>query len=317
MSPTGIDQSWGQTDPKSALAAGVRLVSMYLSWDPSKNLTLARGLAYLRVGIGLLFNWESQAGAPLKGAAQGKADATEAVRLTKLLLGQFAAAGFKPNRRIIIYFSCDRDVTPAQYAVIAAYYRAAKAVCAAAGFGIGVYGEAALVSYLHQQGITDAEWQTYAWSGGVLSPDADFFQYLNGQTLGGASVDFDRIIHADQLGALWPPTSQFFNTTGGLHMDADVAAQFAAINKKLDSLPVNVWNSPLSWTDPTTKKVLAMRAGSWVIYGNRYSLTAAQKAGQALTAATSALNAIKAAVVTVDTAAVAADIKAKLLGLLS
>src|SRR5438067_4602432 len=55
------------------------------------------------------------------------------------------------------------------------------------------YGEAALVSHLHAAGLTDFEWQTLAWSGGVVSPQADLYQYAINKTLGGASVDFDRI----------------------------------------------------------------------------------------------------------------------------
>jgi hypothetical protein len=209
---SGIDQSWGEAS-EAAVRTAVRkaggkfVVSMYLSWDQSKNMTVADILRYHRAGAGLLFNWEHHAGAPLLGAAQGRADATEAVRQAKALI---KAAGLKPANRITLYFSCDRDVTAAQIrGPVAAYYKAAAAVCHAARFGAGCYGEADLVHYLAAHGITDAEWQTYAWSRGVIDPAADFFQYLNGQTLGGASVDFDRIIHPTELGALWPPGHRY------------------------------------------------------------------------------------------------------------
>lgn len=204
--PEALDQSWGFADPKAAKAAGVQVVSMYLSRDASKNMTASDVKAYHKAGIAMLFNWENEAGAPLKGAAQGKADAEQAVKLAKQII---AAVGYRPKNRLVIYFSCDQNVTPSQYPAIDAYYRAAKKVCQAAGFGVGCYGEADLVSHLSSAGITDAEWQTYAWSGGVLSPAADFYQYQNGQHLGGADVDFDRIIHPTELGAWWPPGSRY------------------------------------------------------------------------------------------------------------
>ena len=199
--PDGLDQSWGTADPTAAKKAGIKVVSMYLSWDPSKNITAAKVKAYHNVGIASLINWESQAGAPLLGSAQGRKDATEAVRQLKQLIHD---VGYAPHDRVVIYFSCDRDVSSSQLSTIGSYYKAAGAICHAAGFGVGAYGEADLMDYLAKNKITDAEWQTYAWSGGRTSAAADFMQYSNGQKLGGASVDFDRIIHAADLGAWWP-----------------------------------------------------------------------------------------------------------------
>jgi hypothetical protein len=195
------DQSWGYVDPATAAKAGYKAVSMYLSNDPSKNATSAHINAYHKHGIGVLLNWESQAGAPVKGASQGTADATEAVDQARKLK---APAG------TVIYFSCDQDVSEAQISgPVAAYYKAAGKVVHAAGYGLGCYGEADLVHYLAAHKITDAEWQTLAWSGGRLDPAADFYQSSINNTLGGASVDFDQIIHPRQLGAWWPEGSPY------------------------------------------------------------------------------------------------------------
>lgn len=216
VGPDGIDQSWGYADPKQTAAAGIKVVSMYLSHDPSKNVTAAKVKAYHRAGIAVLLNWESDAGRPLLGGSAGRADATEAVRQAKQLI---ADVGYAPGKTLCIYFSCDRDVTAAQIAgPVADYFKAAGPIVRKVGgwtfkwgvfprrrFRIGVYGEADVVRYLAAHKITDAEWQTYAWSGGRLDPAADFYQYLNGQRLAGASVDFNHIVHADQLGAWWPP----------------------------------------------------------------------------------------------------------------
>lgn len=205
-----IDQSWDTTAPEHAKAAGVQVVSGYLSHTPSKNWTRAKIDAYHREGIGVILNWESAAGRALLGAAAGRADARAAIAQAVALgaptgrhrtLSRFWRKG---TWRTIIYFSCDRDVTSGQFPTIDAYYKAARAELHAAGFGLGAYGEASLIRHLSSAGITDAEWQTYAWSGGVLDPAADLYQYQNGQTLGGAAVDFNRIIHRSELGAWWP-----------------------------------------------------------------------------------------------------------------
>jgi hypothetical protein len=186
--PDGLDQSWGYADPKQAAAAGIKVVSMYLSHDPSKNVTAAKVKAYHAAGIGVLLNWESEPGRPLLGKAAGKPDATAAVALVAALI---KAVGYAPRSKLAIPFSCDRDVTRSQMPNVRDYYGATKKVD--------------VIEDLHRQGLTVMEWQTYAWSGGRLSPEADFYQYLNGQHLAGASVDFNRIVHAEQLGAWWPP----------------------------------------------------------------------------------------------------------------
>lgn len=220
--PTGIDQSWGYADPAAAKAAGVRVVSMYLSLDPSKNVTAAKVKAYHQAGIGVLLNWENDAGAPLKGAGQGRSDAANAVRQVNALL---AAVGYRPANRLVVYFSCDRDVTSAQWGTIDDYYRAVGSVCRP-DLGVGAYGEASLISHLAKSRITDAEWQTLAWSGGVISPDADFYQSSINQTLGGASVDFDKVIHPALLGAWWPRGSTY-DTGDDMSLTAAQAQQLA------------------------------------------------------------------------------------------
>lgn len=203
--PSGIDESWDTADPATVARMGVQVVSLYLSRDPSKNATPARVLAYHDAGVGVLLNWEAEQGAPLKGAGQGKADGADAVSQADALI---TGVGYTPRSRLAIAFSCDTDTTPAQYPRIDGYYRAAAAELATGGarpYLCGAYGEADLIDHLARTGYVSMLWQTYAWSGGRLSPEAAFYQYDNGQKIGGASVDFDRIIRRAQLGAWWPP----------------------------------------------------------------------------------------------------------------
>ena len=242
--PTGIDQSWGFADPDKAKAAGVQVVSGYLSWDNTKNWTAAKIDSYHAVGIAVMLNWESQAGAAAKGWSQGHADAVEACRQAKALI---AAVKIKPSNKLTIYFSCDMDADPA---AIEAYYQATQRVTHDNGFNNGVYGSARVVADLASKGITDSEWQTYAWSNGLLAPAADFYQYQNGQNLAGASVDFDKVIHPDQLGAWWPkpltppaPPVQEFTLDAAAKARFDQSdAEIAALKSQLTDLQTAVNN---------------------------------------------------------------------------
>jgi hypothetical protein len=264
--PDGLDQSWGYADPKQAAAAGIKVVSMYLSHDPSKNVTAAKVKAYHRAGIGVLLNWESDAGRPLLGGSAGRADATEAARQAKQLISE---VGYPPGDVLCIYFSCDRDVTAAQIAgPVADYFKAAGPIVRKVGgwtfkwgvfprrrFRLGVYGEADVVRHLAAHKITDAEWQTYAWSGGRLDPAADFYQYLNGQRLAGASVDFNHIVHADQLGAWWPPGHEPDTAKPNpeeFTVDKEAAARFDALEAKLAKIPDEVWLDKVGSGQPWT-----------------------------------------------------------------
>jgi hypothetical protein len=215
--PDGLDYSYGRPSPATLKAAGIKLVGRYLSHDSTKNLTGPEASALHAAGIGILLNWESVQGRPLGGAATGQPDGHDAAEL---------AESIGAPHGLTIYYSCDTDTTPGQWPMIADYY-AAAGKATAGRYAVGVYGEADLIDYLHRHGVVTSEWQTYAWSNGRLSANADLFQYLNNQTVDGAAVDFDRIIHPDQLGAWWPSGSEF---------DMPTADEIAAA----------VWNRKLS-----------------------------------------------------------------------
>jgi hypothetical protein len=182
----------------------VKLVVGYLSRDPSKNWTADEVKNYLAAGIGCEFNWEDGASAALLGAAQGQRDAIEACRQLKLIL---AGVGFGPPTQLGIVFSVDQDINvgdPKVMGEIASYFREARAVCHQNGFWCGAYGEADLIDFLHNAGLTDFGWETLAWSGGRLSPNADLYQSSINNTVANSSVDLDTIIHPDRIGAWWP-----------------------------------------------------------------------------------------------------------------
>src|SRR5882762_6403762 len=199
--PDAVDYSFSRANVQQLVAAGIDLVSRYLSHTPGKNLTVDEARVLLAAGVGILFNWESSAGRAKLGYAAGALDARDAVALVKSIL---TALRYSIVPLLwAIYFSADFDVTDAERPAVRDYFRGVRDGLAGL-FRAGVYGEASVVDDLHSRGLTDVEWQTYAWSGGVLSPQADLYQFKNGQVLAGASVDFDKIIHPSELGALWP-----------------------------------------------------------------------------------------------------------------
>lgn len=215
--PNAIDESFGRADWDAAQRAGIEVASLYLSNDPSKNATPADIHHAHQRGIGILLNWEAMAGAPLNGAGQGTQDAQEWVRQKNDLI---RAVGYAPKNKLGAYFSCDRDTTPNDYPKIDAYYGATQKVVHADGSRNGAYGEFDLIEHLIKTGLIEVAWQTLAWSNGRISQSADFYQQSINNTLGGASVDFDRIIHPAHLCAWWPPDSPY-NTTGVFTVDAE------------------------------------------------------------------------------------------------
>lgn len=198
--PDAIDESWSRLSPAECKRRGIKLVYGYMSHDPSKNFTPADIRGYHAVGTGVWLGWESSTGRPLLGAAAGTDDGRSAAAQLEAL---FRGVGYAPKNRQSIPYSMDEDVSPANWPPILAYYTAAAK--AHPQFDAGAYGEASLIEFLHSRGFTRGMFQTYAWSGGVRSQNADLYQYLNGQTVAGASVDFDRIIDAAGIGAWWPP----------------------------------------------------------------------------------------------------------------
>lgn len=194
--PDAVDYSFSRpTTPAALRAAGIRVACRYMSPPPNgKNISSAEVAGLRAAGIGILLNWESTSGRPLGGAAYGTADG--------LAAAAFAESIGAPHG-LTIYYSCDQSTSANQYPAIADYYRAATAATAGR-YKVGAYGSVDVINYLVGQGVISGRWQTYAWSGGRLSPYADLYQYQNGQGLVGATVDFNRIINDKNLGVWWP-----------------------------------------------------------------------------------------------------------------
>lgn len=192
--PDSVDYSFGRpTSPATLAAQGIKLVMRYLSPPPNgKNLTAPEAQALLGAGLAILLGWETNSTRALAGRVGGRMDGKGASDLAQSLGAPHG---------LTIYYAVDFDTNPGEYPVIADYFRG---VGEDKRYQVGIYGEADVIEAMHKLGVVTSEWQTYAWSHGRLSPEADLYQYLNGQNMAGVTVDFDRIIHVDKLGAWWP-----------------------------------------------------------------------------------------------------------------
>jgi hypothetical protein len=111
-----------------------------------------------------------------------------------------AAAEFGWPRDLPIFFAVDYNASDADLTgVLLAYFNGVyEGMLHADGrpaYPIGVYGSIGVLRYAQRSwpGI-EHYWQTYAWSGGVRLPNCDMFQYDNGQTVAGHSVDLNEAL---------------------------------------------------------------------------------------------------------------------------
>lgn len=167
---------------KAMYAAGMRFACRYLvpasmAW---KRLTRAEAEAITAAGLKIVSVFQRGTNDAAGGAANGSRDGKAAFQEAKAI-GQPEGTA--------IYFAVDYDAQPADYAAIESYLRAAAAEIP--GYRIGVYGSYNVMEAMASVGACQHFWQTYAWSRGNLSKSANIYQYKNGQTLAGHTVDFN------------------------------------------------------------------------------------------------------------------------------
>ena len=243
MTIPGVDYAWQRPAPDGLKKAGHRFAMRYLSHDPSKNLTGAERDALWAQGIAVGLVWESTANRALAGAAAGAQDARDASQ-------QAFALGLQD---IPVYFAADWDVTPAQKPKVAAYLQGA--VSELGKNRVGVYGGYWVIKYIAEKKTCAWFWQTYAWSGGNVHPEAHIYQHKNGVQLAGGNVDLNKASTVG-LGSLRGPKA----VPSGL--DAKTKRRYRDRIKALDSMlrahpkwPANV-RKALRWTRDRYKRAL-------------------------------------------------------------
>lgn len=186
----GIDYAWFR--PSAAQLLGYDFVSRYLSYDPSKNLTLAEAKQLTAWGKKIICNWESDG----KGGtfADGQAQARAAFTLA-------AQCGMPDGHGIV--FSIDEDVDPLTQA---GYIQGLLSV--QPGSVLGLYGSAATVQYGRAQSLAWG-WRSMStgWRGGSSTSGCQLVQ-----TGGNNDFDYDTAL-SDLSGLAWnlgaasaPPT---------------------------------------------------------------------------------------------------------------
>lgn len=188
MAKLGVDYSWSRPGGAAIKAAGFEFVMRYCPYigDEGKGLT-ASELADLQdngLAVGLVY--ESTAGRPLSGRDAGIVDAIVARAAMEQL-------GFPASRPM--YFAVDFDANQTHFAQIDGYLGGAASILGAER--VGVYGGIEVIDHCAHAGTAHWFWQTYAWSGGRISQFTHVFQYRNGQTLNGGSVDYNEALKPD------------------------------------------------------------------------------------------------------------------------
>jgi hypothetical protein len=207
-----IDYSYGPPDYVQAVRSGVRLFCRYLSPSSGKDFTPAEIKTIHGLGAAALALWEGYADDAKKGNPEGRANGLAALgKLSALQQG----VGYTPKNRPGVAFAVDYDVQPYDYHLIGDYFSGIR-TSVGDKIRIGCYGHAKIIDYLTGLHLIDFGFQTYAWSYGVISPNADLYQFLNGQTRWGGEVDYCQINNLSALGAWFAPNSPFnTDSTGG------------------------------------------------------------------------------------------------------
>lgn len=151
----------------------------------------AAGLA-----VGLV--WETTGGFMTGGAGQANADAPNVAAWIAYLR---LPAGVR------IHFALDLDPSAAQLAASLAYL---TAMASHIGWDrVGGYGSDRAVDYwaANTPATASVWWQTYAWSGGRISPHASILQYQNAVAMAGGTVDRCRLLVPLANAGLWPATT--------------------------------------------------------------------------------------------------------------
>jgi hypothetical protein len=176
-----VDYSAGWPGATPVLAAGKRGILRYLARDwrglkpAEKEDAILNGLE-----IGLVY--ESTELRPMSGFAGGAYDAAFAQSIVSDL-------GLPKN--VVIYFACDWDFAPEDQAAINDYLRGAASVIGLDR--VGIYGGYYVIQRALQAGVAKWFWQTVAWSGGLVLPEAHILQYGFNAWIGGVNCDLNHV----------------------------------------------------------------------------------------------------------------------------
>jgi hypothetical protein len=190
LTTLGIDEAWVRKAPAAIKKDGYSFVLGYLSTDASKNMTAARAKALHAAGLSVGVIWETTATRATAGYAAGRADRISAEK-------QANALGYPTSAAL--FWACDQQAKPSLVLPYArGWYQAGPR-----NRPTGPYGDKAVIEAVHAANLSSFEWQTEAWSGTAVSPQADLYQrvHTTRPSLGGG-YDEDVLLHPVPL---WGP----------------------------------------------------------------------------------------------------------------
>ena len=177
----GFDYAWGfkSSLPATLKANGAKFVVRYVGTS-SKCLTASEAKALQAAGLTIGLVYETTGTTFRGGRAAGLKDGAAA---------KAAAAKLGVPAETPIFFAIDTDTR--DHATVAAYY--GGCVDATGTYKARLYAGFYVIDAMGNGG----HWQTYAWSNGKVSKKADLYQYKNGVTVGGVSMDHVRTLNSN------------------------------------------------------------------------------------------------------------------------
>ncbi len=180
----GVDFAFG---PLNAPPGQFTFAARYFAFLPNdKVLTLSEAQNLAKLGWWLVANWEED------GTGLVSGDAAYQAQVAQAAVAQAKACQVPAGRPI--YFSVDEQADQSTFPTILANLKLRAA--AIAPYQVGVYGEAALISYLAANGFHWL-WQANAWSNGATAPQAIIVQQLGQVTVAGVTCDVDHALVAE------------------------------------------------------------------------------------------------------------------------
>ncbi len=175
----GIDYAWYRPSDYQLASTGCSTVARYIlpEWSSNgKDMDYSERAHLHALGYQIVLVYELWANRALDGYDAGVLDAKNALTGAQ-------RAGLPRDSNVVIYLAIDWDITPAQKPAAAQYTRGFASVL---GWNrTGAYGGYWALKYLFENTPLQWGWQTYAWSGGLWHPKANFRQDSNGYYWGG------------------------------------------------------------------------------------------------------------------------------------
>lgn len=235
----GVDYSYDHPDPRGLAMVGKSFACRYVGpGGAGKHLTPREAQALSDAGLSIVANAEGAGDGMLGGYGVGRDWARSAHEMAI----QCGMPAHMP-----IYLSVDFDCTAGQWSRVRDALRGAASVIGEAR--VGVYGSYRVMQWAMRDRVASWYWQTFAWSNGQVQPGIHIFQYRNGVSLVGGTVDLNRSQRPDfgqwRVGQAGPHD----NGGGGSTMEAR------------DIIEYHIVSEGLGWDQPVREYLKAAEAG--------------------------------------------------------